>query len=109
MLGFCTVLIVLVGSEAFAERVRRPWRDYAIVATASALAGLFLLGVSSSPAALIFWLICTAMALFWVWYWARTERPLPSGTSLCPGGRQRAVRGDAPGQTQSRVSVALHT
>lgn len=79
MLGFCTVLIVLVGSEAFAERVRRPWRDYAIVATASALAGLFLLGVSSSPAALIFWLICTAMALFWVWYWARTERPLPSG------------------------------
>lgn len=77
MLGFCGVLVVLVSGEVFAEQVRQPWRNYAMVAAASAFAGLLLFSLAFNPLVLLFWLACTAMALFWVWYWERTE-PLPS-------------------------------
>lgn len=76
LLGFCALLVVLVCAEGFADRVRRPWRNYLIVAAVSAFAGMLLLSLSQSVAALILWLVCTAMALCWVWYWERAE-PLP--------------------------------
>lgn len=77
VLGFCAPLLILLFGEAFAERVPQPLRNYAILAAISAFAGLFLFSLTLSPIAVIFWLTCTAMALFWVWYWERTER-LPS-------------------------------
>ncbi len=76
-LGFCGVMVVLAFSDAFAEQIGQPWRNYAIVVTVSAFVGLFLFDLLLNPLALAFWLLCTVMALFWAWYWEWTE-PLPS-------------------------------
>lgn len=77
LIGFCGLLVILLSGETFAERVPQPWRNYTIIAAISAFAGLLLFSLSFSPILLAFWLVCTAMALFWVWYWERTE-PLPN-------------------------------
>ncbi len=77
LIGFGIALLVLLFGESAAQRVARPWRTYLAAALGSAFLGLLLSGIGFTRIALIFWLVLTALALSWAWYWERTE-PLPS-------------------------------
>jgi len=77
LVGVIGLLASLFG-ESLARRLRvaRPWRSYLWAASASALLALLLFRTGFDPIVLLFWVVLTAMALIWAWYWERTE-PLP--------------------------------